>query len=358
MYWQPLGHLREGQRWLELALERAGRAPSVPLGRALISLALIRWNQGHHDDAQRLALDAIAVTEEIGDAEIFALSTQVLGLAEFGKGQLDRAGHLLDRARLLWREIGDRDGEALTLMLLSGIAFGLGEVEVSERRAEESLSLFRAAGHYRGAAAALACLARVARHRGEDRRAAFAFHEAFRLCASVGDRWFVLPALTGLAELASAYDRPVAAAALIGAVDALTDELGVPMFPTHRVNYDRAAERTRTALGAVRFTDLCAAGRRTPPDEIVDAVVDAVAAPSAEPADQIAGFEPSPRPVLSSREQEILGLLVQRRTDKEIAAALSISPRTVTTHITHIFAKLGVANRREAAASAVRRGLV
>ncbi len=182
--------------------------------------------------------------------------------------------------------------------------------------------------------------------------------EAFRLCASVGDRWYILPALTGLAELASAYDRPGTAAALIGAVDALTNELGVPMFPTHRVNYDRAAERARTVLGAERFTDLCAAGRRIVPDELVDAVVAAVLVPTTAQVDQLAGFESSQRPVLSPREQEVLGLLVQRRSDKEIAAALSISPRTVTTHVTHIFAKLGAADRREAAAAAVRLALV
>jgi DNA-binding NarL/FixJ family response regulator len=51
-------------------------------------------------------------------------------------------------------------------------------------------------------------------------------------------------------------------------------------------------------------------------------------------------------------------LLVQRQTDKEIAEALFISPRTVMGHATNIFTKLGVANRREAAAVAARHGLV
>ena len=61
---------------------------------------------------------------------------------------------------------------------------------------------------------------------------------------------------------------------------------------------------------------------------------------------------------LSQREHEILALLMQRLSDKEIAEALFISPRTVMTHATHIFAKLGVANRREAAAVAARHGLI
>jgi DNA-binding CsgD family transcriptional regulator len=61
---------------------------------------------------------------------------------------------------------------------------------------------------------------------------------------------------------------------------------------------------------------------------------------------------------LSGREREVLALLVQRLTDKEIAAALSISPRTAMSHVLSILTKLGAANRREAAAIALRLGLV
>jgi non-specific serine/threonine protein kinase len=50
---------------------------------------------------------------------------------------------------------------------------------------------------------------------------------------------------------------------------------------------------------------------------------------------------------LSRREQEILPLLAARWTDREIADALCISYRTATTHVTHIFNKLGVTSRRD-----------
>jgi DNA-binding CsgD family transcriptional regulator len=51
-------------------------------------------------------------------------------------------------------------------------------------------------------------------------------------------------------------------------------------------------------------------------------------------------------------------LLVAGRSNPELADALSISPRTASTHVEHILAKLGVATRTEAAARAVRDGLV
>jgi DNA-binding CsgD family transcriptional regulator len=61
---------------------------------------------------------------------------------------------------------------------------------------------------------------------------------------------------------------------------------------------------------------------------------------------------------LTPREREVLQLVVAGRSNPEIAAALFLSRRTVTTHLTNIFAKLGVTGRAEAAVLAVRRGLV
>lgn len=65
-----------------------------------------------------------------------------------------------------------------------------------------------------------------------------------------------------------------------------------------------------------------------------------------------------PGPRLSAREVEVLRLVAAGRSNPEIAQDLSISPRTVTTHLTHIFAKLDVDGRAEATALAVRHGLI
>jgi DNA-binding CsgD family transcriptional regulator len=61
---------------------------------------------------------------------------------------------------------------------------------------------------------------------------------------------------------------------------------------------------------------------------------------------------------LTRREREILRLLCQHLTNSEIADHLFISPKTAENHIGHILAKLGAANRRDAAAVAIRLGLV
>lgn len=62
--------------------------------------------------------------------------------------------------------------------------------------------------------------------------------------------------------------------------------------------------------------------------------------------------------LLTAREAEVLGQLAAGRTNAEIAKTLFMSPKTASVHVSHIIAKLGAANRTEAAAIAHREGLV
>ncbi|RZQ59791.1 helix-turn-helix transcriptional regulator [Amycolatopsis suaedae] len=65
----------------------------------------------------------------------------------------------------------------------------------------------------------------------------------------------------------------------------------------------------------------------------------------------------APRFGLTARETEILGLVAQGRSNREIAEALFISAKTASVHVSNILGKLGVANRVEAAAQAHKHGL-
>ena len=61
---------------------------------------------------------------------------------------------------------------------------------------------------------------------------------------------------------------------------------------------------------------------------------------------------------ITARELDVLRLLVQGKSNKQIAAELTISERTTKFHVSSILAKLGAANRTEAAKIATQRGLV
>jgi DNA-binding NarL/FixJ family response regulator len=69
----------------------------------------------------------------------------------------------------------------------------------------------------------------------------------------------------------------------------------------------------------------------------------------------------APSPVaslgLTRREAEVLALLAEGRTNRQIGQALFITEKTASLHVSHILAKLGVAGRGEAAAVAHRLGL-
>jgi NarL family two-component system response regulator LiaR len=67
--------------------------------------------------------------------------------------------------------------------------------------------------------------------------------------------------------------------------------------------------------------------------------------------------KPTPEP-LTAREVEVLHLLAKGLTNEEIAAKLVISEVTVRTHISHLLAKLHLANRVQATLYALREGIV
>ena len=67
---------------------------------------------------------------------------------------------------------------------------------------------------------------------------------------------------------------------------------------------------------------------------------------------------PPPGQDLTDREREVLALLAEGQTNKQIARRLSLSPGTVRIYVSEILSKLGAANRTEAAALAHQHGLV
>ncbi|UBU18764.1 response regulator transcription factor [Nonomuraea gerenzanensis] len=72
------------------------------------------------------------------------------------------------------------------------------------------------------------------------------------------------------------------------------------------------------------------------------------------------GLQPAQEPseLLTPRELEVLRLVTQGRTNRDIAAELFISAKTVSVHVSNILAKLGVTTRGEAAAAAHRLSLL
>jgi DNA-binding NarL/FixJ family response regulator len=90
------------------------------------------------------------------------------------------------------------------------------------------------------------------------------------------------------------------------------------------------------------------------PDELIARVTRFISRRSAAKA----VVEPAIRLRLTTREREVLDLLAEGRSQKGIAHELTISPKTVATHIQNLLAKFGAHSRAELVASAYRQGFV
>ena len=80
--------------------------------------------------------------------------------------------------------------------------------------------------------------------------------------------------------------------------------------------------------------------------------------PDESPPTDPSGLPPGPSTGLTAREVEVLALLADGLSNKEIASVLAVSPKTVMHHAAAIYRKLGVRGRSEAVVAAVKRGLV
>jgi DNA-binding CsgD family transcriptional regulator len=211
---------------------------------------------------------------------------------------------------------------------------------------EEALTLQRASNHRYGAAVSLLYLGHLAQHSGEV--AAAHYGESLALWWEEGFQPGLVEALSGVATVAVAQAQPTRAAKLFGAAAALREAIGMPAWLPERTLYDQAVARLRATLSVSAVEAAWAAGRALP---LADAVAEALAGRApASPA-----TAPS---ALTPRELEVLRLVSDGRSDKEIATLLSISPRTASKHVATILAKLEVGNRAAAAVTALRDNLL
>jgi non-specific serine/threonine protein kinase len=354
-YWLIRCHYREGLAWLERALAQDSDPPSEARARVLSGAGMLALFLGDYPRAGALKAESLAFWRGRGNPVAIARELYGYGLVAYREGDLALAEQRTSEAVAVVRACdpplpGASPVLGIALSNLGDFALVRGDATLAAARYEEAVALFRAGGLGWGLTEAAIGLGNVRLDAGDDAGAEALYGEALGLAHGFGDAARVAGALAGLAGVAVARSRPVRAARLLAAAEAAYATVGMPIFPRDRPTHDRAVAAARAVLGDERFAAAWEAGRAL---SLEHAVAEALALADADMAP-----DPASAHGLSPRELEVLRLLAQHRTDKEIAEALFISPRTIQTHVERIRAKLGVENRREAAAEAVRRGLV
>jgi non-specific serine/threonine protein kinase len=355
-FWRVRGHLSEGRAWLDRALtDGSGDGSGAARAKALQEAGTLAWCQGDYGTATALLEESLACWRTLEDPSGIAWTLAFLADAVGDRGEGDRATDLYEEALSLFRELADERGIAMTANNLGVEAQLLGDLDRAETLFAEALALDRKHGNQGWVNLRLANLADTALLRDRAVEAAGLFRESLAGAWALGHKTVCLVGLVGLARTAAATGHPRRAARLLGAAEAYGEALGSPVQAGEREGFDRAVALAREALGEEGLAAEFAVGRALSPEQAVTTALAPTAEPEAAPPSTPSA--PANRFRLTQREREVLTLLAQRLTNKEIAEALFVSARTIQTHTISIFTKLGVDNRRDAAALAVRHGL-
>jgi non-specific serine/threonine protein kinase len=352
-FWIKRVHLTTGREAIERALAATAATPSAVRVNALLTAGSLAVLQGDMATAVARHDAALSDARALSERRLEAMAMTSLGGALLNTDP--RAGaDWLEQALSLHQAADDGFGEALTHVQLGIAALAAGDGKRAVTHGDAAVATFRSVGDWWFTVYALAILGSVWLARGEPGRSRQAFVESAALARRHGERWLMHQPLVGLALVASAEGMPERAVRLLAASEAAAVTVGGANPAPYRALIDHALEDAQARLGPAAFNAAWALGQSLTLGEAVDDALETGDELAPNPA---VGADADPAPRLTAREQEVLRLVVEGHSDKEIAAALFVSPRTATTHVTSILAKLGVTSRTAAAAIAVRRGL-
>jgi non-specific serine/threonine protein kinase len=218
-------------------------------------------------------------------------------------------------------------------------------------RAEEALALARAGEHFQSTALALGALGVVAEKSGDISWAVALYRERLDIYHRLGLPGLIADTIDQLAGIAYRHGQLERAVRLFGASSVLRDRTGVRQSQPFATRACDAIRALRDSLADATFQAASAEGRALSLDAAIEYALSDEGGALPEPANEAAS-------ILTRRELDVLRLIVDGKSNQEIAGDLFISPNTVTTHVANIMNKVGLDSRTAVATWAVRNGIV
>jgi DNA-binding CsgD family transcriptional regulator/tetratricopeptide (TPR) repeat protein len=352
-FWSAALYLEEARVRLD-GLIHAPDAVRYPAELALVLATagdVADW-QSDQTRAREYFERALEIYRDLGNQRSVGSMLRGLGSSAIDRGEANLAISLLHEGREIAAALDDDWEQAATTNLL-GVALGMiGDfIRATElhRAAGDIWLALQDIGHVPPALASQAWAALQARDLPQ---AAIAYQEALQFALDTDDDWYVAWCIEGAGAIACQRGDWERGVELLGAGGAQHKILGL----RHRPHVGEAEERliaaARQRLGPSTFVAAWERGATTPlPTAVVASqeLFTSVGRDSATPAADSFG--------LTRREREVLHLLCQGNSDREIAEALFVSRATASKHVAAILAKLDVQSRTAAAARAREIGL-
>lgn len=390
-YWTSYNATVEGRRWLEQAVAMTSGEPTRLRARAVSILGNLALSVFDLGAAQQYYLEAMALWQAIGTDDDVAFAELGLGAVKRYQGNLDEALAHLQRVHAVWSASNDRPGVAIaehaTAALLAdagripeslerharalnlrrevgepyAIGYTLVSAAIADRwagntvaalsAASEALDLFESLEHSQGSVLALLLLASLAADDKRDSEALELLRKAFAAPPGSLSVNATVEALELTAALLVRRGMARPAAVLLSAATSHRQTRGLVVPIPERIPVADTRATIAQALGVTAFSTAWGEGQRLSLEQAIDSAIIAIADP-AWAASGGAMYD------LTRRELEVLSLLAEHLSDREIADRLFLSPRTIERHVSNILLKMEAPNRRIAAARAVRERLV
>jgi ATP/maltotriose-dependent transcriptional regulator MalT len=320
------------------------------LQTAYYQLASVAYAQGRYEQAQTYAQAACDVCQQTEDRWFMAYCLSEMGQAARALGDYPAAQRHFEASFALREQFSDLEGMALALNNLGDVALRRQQAAEAHDLFARSVALYRQINDKGGLATAVHGLAKTAVAQADYESAQQQFRQALTIANEIQYTTLLLAILAAIGHFLWQTGRVEPALSLLRLVD----------------DHPAAAQETKTAvqqqLRHMRTAVSPALINVTPPD-----LKTAVALAQTELNNPIPPHPANPPAALpattlidplTERELEVLHLLAQGLTNRQIADRLTVVIGTVKAHNNSIYSKLGVSNRVQALTRARELGLI